>query len=288
MLIGWVRRWLAVGGTLVFLAGCSHSATPDPPVSILKGPIVVGVGINAPGFAVGIPNPAGFDINLMNAIGAGLRTPVAYTPLTSADRAGKLKNGTATIVISTYSITPKRNQEGIDFAGPYMITSQALLVRANDTRITTDKKSLEGKSVCIVSATVVTEVIIPGANMTTQKPTTKECIELLERGSTDAVFNDTLILYGFTHAQPGRFKIILTGTFGQLQYYGIGLLGQRRADCLKLNSVISEYLRTQWRRDFMDTLPDAADAFRGNSASGDFESQFKPNENDMTRLSCKL
>jgi glutamate transport system substrate-binding protein len=283
--MGWVKRWLGVGGTLLFLVGCS---CPTPDASILKGPIVVGVVDFAPGFAVGSPNPAGFDIDLMNAIGAELHTPVANTPLTSASRAGKLKNGTATIVIATYSITTQRNQDGIDFAGPYMITPQALLVRADDTRINVNKESLAGKSVCTVSATTNENVTIPGASMATRKPTTKECIDLLRQGGTDAVFSDTLILYGYTHAYPGKFKVILSREFGEFQYYGIGLLGKHHEDCLKLNSVISEYLRKQWRHDFADTLPDAADAYRGGGTDGDFESQFKPKDSDMTTLSCKL
>jgi glutamate transport system substrate-binding protein len=281
---GWEKRWLGVGGVLLSLVGC-NSTTPDS--SILKGPIAVGVVDFAPGFAMGSPNPAGFDIDVMNAIGAGLHTPVANTPLTSADRAGKLTNGTATLVIATYSITMQRNQDGIDFAGPYLITPQALLVRTDDTRIIANKDSLAGKSVCTVSKTTNAAVDIPNANMTTRKPTIRECIDLLNQHGTDAVFNDTVILYGYTHAYPGKFKVVLSSEFGELQYYGVGMLGKHHADCLKLNSVIKEYLRTQWRHDFADTLPDAAAAYSGG-ANGDFESQFKPKDSDMTTLSCKL
>lgn len=119
MRVARIVRRLAVGGSLLVLAGCT---SPPPPPSILTAPLAVGVGDRAPGFSLGDTNPAGFDIDLMNAIGARLHTPVANTPLTSTDRAGKLKSGTATIVIATYSITTQRNQDGIDFAGPYMIT----------------------------------------------------------------------------------------------------------------------------------------------------------------------
>lgn len=285
MCIRRVKRWLGVSGTFLFLFGCC-STTQDP--SILKAPIVVGVGDSTPGFAVGDHHPTGFEIDLMNAIEAGLHTVVTPTLLISAERAGMLKNGKATIVISTYSITTQRNQDGIDFAGPYMVTPQALLVRADDTRITTNKESLADRIVCAVSATTNAAVNIPGANMQTRKPTTRECIELLAQGGTDAVFSDALILYGYTHAQPGKFKVVLSGTFGELQYYGIGLLGQHHADCLKLNSVISKYLRTQWRHDFEATLSDAADAYPGITTEGDFEGQFKPKDTDMRALSCKL
>jgi glutamate transport system substrate-binding protein len=125
--------------------------------------------------------------------------------------------------------------------------------------------------------------------MSTQLPTTKDCVDLLAQGGTDAVFTDALILYGYTHANPGRFRVALSGVFGELQYYGVGLLGNRQADCLKLNDVIAHYLRTQWRRDFQDTLQDAVAAYPGtNTSAGDFESYFKPKDTDTTALSCKL
>jgi glutamate transport system substrate-binding protein len=103
------------------------------------------------------------------------------------------------------------------------------------------------------------------------------------------VFASTLVLYGYTHADPGKFKVVLSGVFGELQYVGIGLLGHHHADCLKLNAVISDYLRTQWRHDFQTQFPDAVAAYPGNDTrGGDFESRFKPKDSDQTTRSCKL
>lgn len=277
------RGWITVLGALVLLTSCA--AKPDP--SILTGTIIVGVVVDAPGFAVGDLNPAGFDIDLMNAVGAGLHTPVTSKPFTVADRERMLDSGNVTLAIATYSITTSRNQRGIDFAGPYMVTPQALLVRAEDTSITT-KDSLRGKSVCTVAASTGAEVTIPNA-ITTKRDTTRECVDDLLAHNTDAVFEDALILYGYTHANPGKFKVVLPGVFGELQYYGIGLRGHHHADCLKLDGVISTYLRTQWRHDFQAELPDAVAAYPGNDTNGgDFESRFKPKDSDQTTLSCKL
>lgn len=282
------KGWLTVVGALVLLAGCVSKPDPSPGPSILTGTIIVGVLDDSPGFAVGDLNPAGFDIDLMNAIGARLHTPVTSKPFTVADRERMLDSRNVTIAIATYSITASRNQRGIDFAGPYLVTPQALLVRADDTSIT-DKDSLSGKSVCTVAAGTGAEVTIPGANMSTKDPTTKECVDDLRAHNTDAVFTDALILYGYTRANPGRFKVVLPGVFGELQYVGIGLLGHHHADCLKLNGVISDYLRTQWRRDFQDTLQDAVAAYPGSDTpGGDFESHFKPKDSDMAALSCKV
>jgi glutamate transport system substrate-binding protein len=282
------RALLAVAGALA-LTGAGCSPRPDP--SILRGTIIVGVADDAPGFAESDINPSGFDIDLMNAVGAGLNTQVTHTPITSADRAAKLKTHQATIVIDTYSITGARNRDGIDFAGPYMVSTEALLVRGDDKRIAA-KDSLRGKSVCTVGTTTGAGVTIPGAIMGTPgttRPTTRACVDDLLKKNTDAVFTDSLLLYGYAHAYRGRLKVVLPGVFGENQYYGIGLLAHHRADCLKLNQVIKDYLRTQWRRDFQDTLPAAVAAAPGSDTSaGDFESVFKPTNTDMTRLSCKL
>lgn len=280
--------WLTVVGVLVLLAGCAPESNLSPGSSILGQQITVGVLDDAPGFEVGDRNPAGFDIDLMSAIGTELHTPVTSTPLTSADRESLLKSGNVEIVIAAYSITSQRNQQGIDFAGPYMVSPQALLIRADDKSIT-DMDSLKGKSVCTVGTTTGSTVIIPGANMSTKEPTTEDCVNLLRKHNTDAVFTDTILLYGYTKANPGAFNVVLSGVFGELQYYGIGLLGHHHADCLKLNAVIRDYLRAQWRQDFQAALPDAVAAYPGSDTSGgDFESRFKPQYSDMLRLSCKL
>jgi glutamate transport system substrate-binding protein len=277
------RYWITVLRALVLLASCAQETDP----SILTGTIIAGVVDDAPGFSVGDLNPAGFDIDLLNAVGGKLHTPITSKPFTIADRERMLDSRNVTITIAQYSITTSRNQRGIDFAGPYMVTPQALLIRADDTSIAT-KDSLKGKSVCTVAAGTGAGVTIPGAIMTTPD-TTRDCVDNLRAHNTDAVFDDTLILYGYTHANPGKFKVVLSGVFGELQYYGIGLRGHHHADCLTLNAVISDYLRTQWRHDFQTELFDAAAAYPGNDTSGgDFESRFKPKDSDQTTLSCKL
>lgn len=283
---------LAAVCALTALFACSSHES-----SILHGLIVAGVADDAPGFAVGDTNPAGFDIDLLNAIGAALREPVQHTPITSADRASVLQNQEATIVVDTYSITHERNvQDHVDFAGPYMVSTQAVLVRADDRRFPDDqhitKDNMIGKTVCTVATTTGRGVQIPGAIMGTPgtiKPTTKGCVDALLQNNSNAVFTDTLLLYGYVQAYPGKLRVVLPGVFGELQYYGVGLPAHHHEDCLTLDGVIGSYLRTNWREDFITKFPSAVAAFPGSDISGgDFESEFKPTADDMTRLSCKL
>lgn len=276
---------LVLATTIMLMAGCSGK---QDPTILGSSPLVIGVANDGPGFAVGSLHPAGFDIDLAQAIGDSLGKVVTTTPITSDERGSDLETHHVSLVVDTYSITSARNRAGIDFAGPYMVSTQALLVRASDKSITS-KDSVKGKSICTVATTTGASVPIPGANLSDVRPTTKDCVSDLLAGNTDAVFTDTLLLYGYVNAFKGRLRVVLPGVFGELQYYGVGLPAHHHADCLKLDHVISGFLQTQWRTDFLADLPAAAAAYSGSDTNdGDFESQFRPSDSDMNALSCKL
>lgn len=270
------------------LASCGDSPTTTTKTSDPK--INTGLGADSPGFSSGNP-PAGFDVSLNTYIRKKWSVPPppgTTIPIDAALREYRLKQRDVDWIIASFSITPERNQQGIDFAGPYMKSDQALLVRADDQRFT-DVASLKKKHVCQVKSTTGDGIAIPGANTQTKKDSTNECVELLLGKTIDAVFNDTLILYGFIQENPGKFRIFLPGTFGQMQYYGIGLLGGHRDDCMKLNEIITGYLQDHWRADFTSyfrSLAEADSATFGDA--GNFESKFKPEAGQMNRLSCKV
>jgi glutamate transport system substrate-binding protein len=274
---------LVLGASLA--SACSSG--PAPAKSILTGTVNVGFVDDAPGFSEGTHNPVGFDIGLKNFLATKLGVQTAPIQLTYADRAGALKSKEVSLVIATYSITTERNADGIDFAGPYMVSREALLVRADDNRFA-KKSDTDDKSICTVRTT--TGHNTPVSKIKGQETdTTKDCVDLLGARNTDAVFTDELILYGYVRANPGKFKIVLPGVFGELQYTGIGILGGQHADCLKIDKLVTDYLNTQWAQDFRTNFPTVVTDFPGtNPADGNFESKFKPSANDMSLLSCKL
>ena len=63
------------------------------------------------------------------------RTLLDITQVTSDTRETVLGNGSVQAVIATYTITPERAKK-IDFAGPYYSSGQAVLVRADESKIT--------------------------------------------------------------------------------------------------------------------------------------------------------
>lgn len=287
-------RLVAVGivclGVLTACPGADNGPAPDPQVqpTLFTGTVVAGVLTDVPGVSTGTLNPAGFDIDVMNKIGEGLQVPITPTFLSVPARGPYLKQKRATIDIAAYSITTQRNTQGIDFAGPYLVTPQALLVRANDSSITTPA-SLAGKSICAVQETTGAEVNIKGTRQNTNPTTNQDCIKALDSGSADGVFNDLLILYGYTQASPGKYKVLFPGLFGETQYWGIGILGGHKADCLKLNDIIAKFVANDWRSTFIPNFPDAVRDYTGSDASiGSYESQFKPKGTEKDLLSCKL
>ncbi|WP_026415234.1 transporter substrate-binding domain-containing protein [Actinomadura oligospora] len=270
------------------MVACDDDKACDPKKSVLCGPTVsIGVVADTPGLSWGQTNPAGLDIDVMNAITHGLGLKPSTHILDMGDRAAQLKDHTVSLVIAAYSITPDRNEEGVDFAGPYAVSQQALLVRSGDHSM--DKGStLKGKSVCTTEDTTPEKVELPDAVMSAKSRTIAGCVAQLDQRRVDAVFTDSLIQYGYVQQFPGRYRVVQSGTWGQNQYYGVGILMGHHADCVKINEQITNYLRTQWRTDFSATFRAAADAATGqNSGQGDFESMYKPSGSLMTGLSCK-
>src|SRR5699024_12244190 len=60
-----------------------------------------------------------------------------------------LENGQVYMIFATYSITEER-AERVDFAGPYFMAGQDILVRADDEDIT-GPEDLNGRNLCLVS-----------------------------------------------------------------------------------------------------------------------------------------
>jgi glutamate transport system substrate-binding protein len=169
-----------------------------------------------------------------------------------------------------------------------MVLPQGLLVRRADHSFR-GAKDLVGKSVCTVEDTTGRGTDIPGAHMDDQQPTTKDCVDQLAAGNTDAVFSDWLILDGYMHLHPNEFQVVLPGVFGQLQYLGIGLKKGHHADCEKLNGIVKTFLDKQWATAFLTDFPDAIKDYNQETGGArDYQSVFRPTVDEMQRLSCKL
>lgn len=189
--------------------------------------VVIGVKNDQPGLGyedAATGTRSGFDIDIARWIAASLgfdEDKIEYQTIPSANREQALVNGDIDYYVGTYSITDKRKEQ-IDFAGPYFITGQGLLVAKDNTDIN-GPDDLAGKIVCSVTGSTPLQRIRDEYNPgdTVEYDTYSQCVEQLKAGSVDAITTDEAILAGYVAQEPDALKI--AGEPFSEERYGVGL-----------------------------------------------------------------
>ena len=107
------------------------------------GQIVIGVKEDQPGLGyldAATGERTGFDVDIARWMAAELgfgEDQIEFKAIPSANREQELVNGNIDMYVGTYSITDDRKEQ-IDFAGPYAITGQGLLVAADNDTLQSD------------------------------------------------------------------------------------------------------------------------------------------------------
>ncbi|WP_104081229.1 glutamate ABC transporter substrate-binding protein [Cryobacterium sp. Y11] len=217
----------AAGGAFEVATDVSLTGSPTYDAMKSADKVVIGVKEDQPGLGFLVATTGertGFDIEIAQWVAASLgfsQDKIEYKAIPSANRESAIVNGDIDYYVGTYSITDKRKEQ-IDFAGPYFITGQGLLVAADNDAIKSES-DLAGKTVC--SATGST----PLQNITANFPDTKtnsfdtysQCVEALKDGQTDAVTTDQAILIGYASQDPDNLKVV--GEPFSVENYGVGL-----------------------------------------------------------------
>lgn len=186
----------------------------------------------------------GFDVDVATYVANELgysEDQIEWVESPSANRENMLANDQVDMIFATYSITDERDQT-VDFAGPYFVAGQDLLVRADDNSIQ-GPADLEGKNLCSVTGStsaVNVQEEVPGVNLVEQGGYA-ECVTFLESGQVDAVTTDDIILAGLasTEANRGKFKVV-GNTFSE-ERYGVGL-PQGSDQCEAVNEAITKMI----------------------------------------------
>ena len=176
--------------------------------------IVVGTKFDQPGLGLKKPDGTmtGFDVDVARYVAKELgygEDQIEWKESPSAQRETLIENGQVKYIVATYSITDKRNEK-VDFAGPYLLTGQSLLVAAANTDITGPESLQDNKKLCSVTGSTPAQRIkdkYPGVQLQ-QYDTYSACVEALKNGAIDAVTTDEVILAGYAAQSPGAFKIV--------------------------------------------------------------------------------
>lgn len=258
----------------MMLAACGGGTTEGIEVEVADNPtfpagssmarfaqadsITIGVKYDQPGIGYlrpGSQTPTGFDIEIGKIVAAGLGIApedITWTETVSKNRESYLQQGTVDLVIASYSITDERRKV-VGQAGPYYVTGQQLLVRADDDSIN-GPEDLPGKQVCSVTgstslATVQEEYDADPVPFATYS----ECVQQLENGTVDAVTTDGAILLGYAAENPEELKVV--GEPFSTERYGIGYRHGDTALCDYLTDTLQQAIDDgTWREAFDATL----------------------------------
>ncbi|MFD7095647.1 glutamate ABC transporter substrate-binding protein [Streptomyces xanthophaeus] len=211
-----------------------------------KDKVVIGIKFDQPGVGLKTPDGkyTGFDVDVATYVAKELGyqpDQIEWKQAISAERENLIANGDVKFVVASYSINDKR-KEKVDFAGPYLLAHQDLLVRADDSSIT-KAEDLNKKKLCSVtgstSAQNVKTKLAPEADLLEQGGYS-ECLTGLENKKVDALTTDNSILAGYAAQENNKGKFKLVGLSLSNENYGIGLKKGDKDLQTKINAALKK------------------------------------------------
>jgi glutamate transport system substrate-binding protein len=191
------------------------------------GKVTVGTKFDQPLF--GLKNlegkPEGFDVEIAKLIAGEMGISadnITWVETVSANREPFIQQGKVDYVVATYTINDKRKQV-VDFAGPYYVAGQDIMVAKGNPEQIKGPEDLAGKKVCSVTGSTPAENIrenYPEADLT-EFDVYSKCAEALKNGQVEAVTTDNVILLGLISQDPEAFELV--GKPFTEEPYGIGL-----------------------------------------------------------------
>lgn len=262
---------------LVLSACGSDDKSSSPPVEVKETPkfaagttmkrladagsIKIGTKFDQPGLgniSLDTEAPEGFDVEMGKLIAGKLGIgpdDIEWVETVSANREAFITTDRVDLVIATYTINDERKAE-VDFAGPYYVAGQDLLVKKDDDSIN-GPDDLAGKKVCATTGSTPIERIrtdYPDAEPV-EFDTYTECVDQLEASQIDAVSTDDIILSGYAAdaKYEGMFRVV--GKKFSEEPYGIGLKKGDTAFRTFLNNTLEDaYADGTWKDAFEATL----------------------------------
>jgi glutamate transport system substrate-binding protein len=169
--------------------------------------------------------PEGFDVEIGKLIAGemGIQADnIEWIETVSANREPFIQQDRVDFVVATYTINDKRKQV-VDFAGPYYVAGQDIMVAKGNPLGIQGPEDLAGKKVCSVTGSTPAENIrtnYPEADLT-EFDVYSKCAEALKNGQVEAVSTDNVILLGLISQDPEAFELV--GKPFTKEPYGIGL-----------------------------------------------------------------
>jgi glutamate transport system substrate-binding protein len=248
----------AASATPTFPAGTSMAALQQ------KGRLVVGTKFDQPGFGQkgASGQVEGFDVEIAKLVAAGIfggtaeeaGKKIEFVETVSKNREPFIQEGKVDIVVATYTINDARKKD-VDFAGPYFVARQDIMVMASDTSIRS-VEDLNGKKVCSAQGSTSIKNLqakAPRADTSISFDIYSKCADAMGDGRVQAVTTDDTILAGLVKASGRNYKLV-KAPFSE-EPYGIGLKKGDQALRDFLNDRLEKiFAGGQWAAAFEATL----------------------------------
>lgn len=229
--------------------------TPSPVAGASSGgSLNIGISFDQPGLGFKDGDTyTGFDVDTATYVAQALGVPkenITWKEADPGEREKLISGGSVDLVFSSYSITEDRKQQ-VDFAGPYFVAHQDLLVRRNEEEIT-GPETLDGRVLCSVTGTTSSAYInqtYRGKITLKEFPKYSDCVAALANSEVDAVTTDDVILAGFAAEPKYQGKLRVLGKGFTDERYGVGIKKGDSAMVTKVNDALKQYVADgSWKK----------------------------------------
>ena len=225
------------------LTACGDDAADPGTGNGGEGTLRIGTKYDQPGLGLDEGGTmSGFDVDVAKAVAEKLgysEDQIEWSESPTPQRESMLETGQVDMIFATYSITDTR-KEKVQFAGPYLVAGQDLLVASDNSDIT-GPETLDGKILCSVSGSTPAEKIAeeyPGVQLQ-EYDTYSLCVEALAQGNVQALTTDDAILAGYAAQDQWADKFKLVGKPFSEELYGVGVAKDSEL-CEQVNEALTE------------------------------------------------
>ena len=249
-----VKKALAAVAAVACLGSVAACGSSNDAAKSDGPKITIGIKFDQPGlgFKKG-SDYTGFDVDVAKYVAKDLgysEDQIVWKEAPSKQRETLIQNGDVDLIFATYTINDKR-KEVVDFAGPYFVAGQDLLIRNSDAGKITGPDSLNGKKLCSVTGSTSAQNVkdkFASEVQLMEQTGYAECVTALISGTVDAVTTDDIILAGLAAAKGnGQLKVV-GKTFSE-EPYGVGLKKGDTELKSKVNAAIKDMIEDgSWQK----------------------------------------
>ncbi|MFA5663808.1 transporter substrate-binding domain-containing protein [Castellaniella sp.] len=203
----------------------------------------------------------GFDIEIARLIAGKLGIApdkVEFVPVTTSTREPFLSESKVDMILAAYTINPE-NQKVVDFAGPYYITPNSIMVPKGNPLKISKMEDLEGHKLCVPLGAAIVPYIKAHYSYLSDSlvyfDSSAKCAEAIINGQVDASSTENAILAALAAQHDGKLEVITSIEYRPGEY-GVGI--QKTDDkvfCKWINKTLDEiYADGSWAQAYKDTL----------------------------------